>query len=61
MAINNKKYIKTSIKIIYVSDFFYCQKSKKFIMSVTLLLYRISFIWCEMCFVMLLETKPKIR
>ena len=22
---------------------------------------RISFIWCEMCFVMLLETKPKIR
>ena len=28
MAINNKKYIKTSIKIIYVSDYFHCQKSK---------------------------------
>ena len=28
VAINNKKYIKTSIKIIYVSDYFYCQKSK---------------------------------
>ena len=36
MAINSKKYIKTSIKIIYVSDYFYCQKSKN--------------LWCQFYF-----------
>ena len=39
MAINTKKYIKTNIKIIYVSDYFYCQRWKKFMTAFSFLIF----------------------
>ena len=62
MAINSKKYIKTSIKIIYVFDYFYCQKSKHlFQFKISSEKFYIYLVWNVLCNAVVLETRRKIR